>query len=107
VTTKLSTRLPKALEANGIGLIRAALLEDPEAQHVAVVVVDCCKITEDVDSGDRSPMVRVLRLEPVTDPDDAARLLEFMARQANERCPRPATEGENGPALFDVPGQPR
>lgn len=59
---------------------------------MAIVVLDCSRITTDIEEGEevRSPTVRILRIEPETDPDRAAQLLAWAARLTNQRIPPPA-----------------
>ncbi|MFI6332934.1 hypothetical protein ACIBBG_32085 [Micromonospora chersina] len=88
---KLKATLPK-WELSGLALIRDELLENPEGQHVAIVVLDCVSIKHDVVDGDleATPTVRLLRIEPETDPDEAARLLAHAKRLTDKRIPPPA-----------------
>lgn len=91
-STRLKGSLPKRVEDNGLGHLRRELLDDPSAQHVAIVVFDVARITEDIDGdGDayRTPTIRILRLEPETDPDRAALLLGRAADLHRERDPQP------------------
>lgn len=73
--TKLKATLPKDRDTNGLSGIRAELLRSPMTQHVAIVVLDCSRIVEDVDDLIRTPVARIVRIEPETDPDKAAELL--------------------------------
>ncbi|MEU0081388.1 hypothetical protein ABZY58_26100 [Micromonospora tulbaghiae] len=101
---KLKASLPK-WEQSGLALIRDQLLECPEGQHVAIVVLDCVSIKHDVvDGGDleATPTVRLLRIEPETDPDEAARLLAHAKRLTDKRIP-PPTKPDPIPGL-DLPG---
>jgi hypothetical protein len=87
---KLKGTLPP-YELCGLGEIRQQLLENPEGQHVAIVVLDCVSITHDVVEGDlvATPKVRILRIEPETDPDEAVRLLAHAKRLTDKRIPPP------------------
>ena len=89
--TKIKGSLPP-WELNGLGQIRQQLLENPEGQHVAIVVLDCVSIKHDVVEGDLipTPTIRLLRIEPETDPDEAARLLAWAKRLTDKRIPPPA-----------------
>ncbi|WP_319460072.1 hypothetical protein [Micromonospora sp. RTP1Z1] len=89
--TKIKGTLPP-WEVNGLGQIREQLLENPEGQHVAIVVLDCVSIKHDVVEGDLipTPTIRLLRIEPETDPDAAARLLAWAKKLTDSRIPPPA-----------------
>jgi len=78
VSASLAGSLPKG-SANGLDAITADMLRDPSRVHVAVVLLDCSKITRKTDEGDEVPTVRVRRIEALTDDADqrvARRLLE-------------------------------
>lgn len=62
MSVKLSGTPPKD-DRNGLGAISAALLENPEARHMIVCVVDCSKITTDMDNGDVVPSARIRAVE--------------------------------------------
>lgn len=87
--TKLKATLPRERDANGMAAIREQLLKSPMTQHVAIVVLDCHRIVEDVDDLIRVPIARILRIEPETDPDRAAELLTRARELAEERNPQP------------------
>lgn len=91
MATKIKQTLPP-YEVNGLSEIRQQLLEYPEGQHVAIVVLDCVSIKHDVVEGDLipTPTIRILRIEPETDPDEAARLLAHAKRLTDKRIPPPA-----------------
>ncbi len=78
MSASLAGKLPSG-SANGLDAITADMLADPSRVHVAVVLVDCSKITRKTDEGDTVPTVRVRRIEALTDDGDmrvARRLLE-------------------------------
>ncbi|WP_320069130.1 hypothetical protein [Micromonospora sp. RTGN7] len=107
--TKIKGTLPP-YELNGIGEIRQQLLENPEGQHVAIVVLDCVSIKHDVVEGDLvpTPTIRLLRIEPETDPDQAAALMAWAKGLTDRRIPPPARPDPiPGLDLTDVPsGRP-
>jgi hypothetical protein len=84
-TVKLASALPKADENNGLVTIVDALLSEPTTMHVAVVVLDCSKITTDVDTGDAIPTARVLRAEVISDPEAKKRLGQYARRAFESR----------------------
>lgn len=75
--TRLSSGLPKDPQKNGLGAIAGALLNNPHHKHLVIALVDCSKITEDTDTGERQPTIRILRIERVApeDQDEAERLV--------------------------------
>ncbi|MFG3418726.1 hypothetical protein [Micromonospora sp. NPDC048063] len=91
MATKLKATLPK-WEDNGLATIRDQLLENPDGQHVAIVVLDCSRITYDVVDGELepTPTVRIVRVEPETDPDEAVKLISWAKRLTDKRIPPPA-----------------
>jgi hypothetical protein len=84
VSASLSGRLPKG-EANGLGPIGRQLLEEPDQVQVAVVLLDCSKITEEVDTGDRVPTIRIRRIEAIVDRDDREHVRRFLLREYERR----------------------
>jgi hypothetical protein len=84
MSTKLSSSLPQG-EANGLAAIAAALAETPETVHVVIALVDCSKITTNVDNGDVIPTARVRRVEAITDSSDGHRLRQLLRRQWERR----------------------
>lgn len=81
---KLSSAMPEG-ERNGLAAIAPALAENPKAVHVAVVLLDCVKRTESVDSGDIIPTVRIRAIEVVGDHETDAKELRRLLRRAHER----------------------
>lgn len=84
MSTKLSSGLPQG-EANGLAAIAADLANTPEKVHVVIALVDCSKITTNVDNGDVIPTARVRRIEAITDPQDGHRLRQLLRRQWERR----------------------
>lgn len=62
MSVKFGSSLPSD-DRNGIGAISAPLVDDPEAEHLIVAVVNCAKITINVDTGDHMPLTRILAVE--------------------------------------------
>lgn len=81
---RLSSRLPKG-DANGLDPIVRTLLDEPERVQVVVALVDCQKITEDIDSGDRIVTIRVRRIEGVADKGDREVLRNLLLREYERR----------------------
>lgn len=80
--TKLQSSLPKG-EANGLAALARKLIDQPEAVHVVVMLVDCKKISTDVDTGDIEPTARIRRIEAVLSEDHPQ--AEKMLRRALEK----------------------
>lgn len=66
--TKLASGLPKG-EANGLAALARQLIDQPEDVHVVVALVDCKKISTDIDTGDVEPTARIRRIEAVLNED--------------------------------------
>lgn len=84
MSAKLSSSLPQG-EANGLAAIASALCECPEQVQVVIALIDCSKITSNVDSGDVIPTARVRRIEAITDPEDGHRMRQLLRRQFERR----------------------
>lgn len=80
---KMSGTMPKE-NRNGLAARAATLLNDPEALHVAIVIFRTSKITEDVETGEREPTVRMARVEPVL-PQDAKQAEKLLRRALENR----------------------
>jgi hypothetical protein len=80
---KLQGSLPQG-DSNGLVVAAQGLVDDPDSKHVAVVILDCSKITEDVDSGDRVPTVRIRRIELIQG-DDGEVLMRLLHRAFEAR----------------------
>ena len=83
MSVSLSGHLP-AGDGNGLQAIVSALARDPKGLHVAITILDAKKIVTDADSGDVIPVVRIRRIEVVTDPEDM-RVAERLMRRALDR----------------------
>src|SRR5205085_9504951 len=79
--TKISSALP-AGEGNGLAAIAHALVAEPRQVHVVVALLDCSKITENTDSGERQPTARIRRIEVISGQDE--QLAAKMMRRAME-----------------------
>lgn len=63
---KLAGKLPEGID-NGLTRITRDLVDDPEDTHLIVAVIDCSRLTTDVDTGHVIPTVRIRRVEAITD----------------------------------------
>lgn len=66
---KLSGKLPGDPDTNGVDLLRADLVEEPDTLRIALVWIDVQKITIDTDTDEHVPTIRVRRIEPLGDVD--------------------------------------
>jgi hypothetical protein len=80
---KLSGALPKG-DRNGIADLEAQFVKDPTRTHVFIVVADTAKVTQNIDTGDVEPLLRILRIENVL-PEDAARAEQLVRRSLEHR----------------------
>ena len=71
---KLTSALPKG-EANGLSALDRELIDSPSSIHVVIALVDCKKITTDVDSGDVEPVARIRRIEVIREDKDRAAIM--------------------------------
>lgn len=91
---KLTSALPKTDEYNGLDAITKRLIDDPRQTHYAVVVVDCIRVTEDMDSDETWPTARLRRIE-IIDGNEAAqvqRLIETAHERRTGRAMLPLDE---------------
>jgi hypothetical protein len=79
--TKLSSALPGG-DGNGLAAIARHLIDAPHEVHVAIALVDCCRLTTDTDSGEVEPTARVRRIEVIDGVDKE--LAQTMMRRALE-----------------------
>lgn len=103
---KLAGRLPGSTEHNGLSAVVGDLLREPETTRLAIIEYDVPKITTDVESGDRVPTMRVLRIEPAgSDKEDGYQALrELMLSSAENRLghmPLPFDEVDGVAVLED------
>ncbi len=85
MTVKLSSTLPASDEANGLGDFADSLVSDPHGMHVAVVVLDCARVTTDTDTGEATPTARVRRIEVIETGEDKDRLRALAQRAFEKR----------------------
>lgn len=73
---KLVSGLPKEVDQNGLYALARKAVAAPRRRHVAIVICDCSRITEDTVTGSREATIRVLRLEELApqDVEEAERL---------------------------------
>ena len=71
---KLTSALPKG-EANGLSALDRDLIDSPSSIHVVIALVDCKKITTDVDSGDVEPVARIRRIEVIREDKDRVAIM--------------------------------
>jgi hypothetical protein len=90
---RLSSKLPGDPETNGVDALSDALVKDPARIRYGVVWFDAAKVTEDTDTGDVVPTMRVRRIEPIGEADavlpEIARVVEDAVRARTGRAPIP------------------
>jgi hypothetical protein len=84
MSANLAGALP-AGEANGLAAIAGELVNSPNTVHVAIVLIDCVKITTKTDSGDVIPTARIRRIEPIKDLADGHRMRVLLRREFERR----------------------
>jgi hypothetical protein len=83
---KLSSALPGNEDINGLDAISAKLVQTPEELILCLAWMDVRKIEDMTDTGERIPVMRVRRIEPVSNAKEAPQELRDMAlRLAEER----------------------
>jgi hypothetical protein len=113
VTTevKLAGRLPGSIENNGMYNVQPDLLQSPKEHRLAVIWYDVPKIVDDVETGDRIPTMRVLRIEPMGEVGEATAALREMVMQAAEartgNTPLPFDETDPNPVTVLDEGDDR
>lgn len=72
----LSGKLPRG-DANGLGPLARALIQEPEQIHAVIILLDCTKIVTEVDTGETIPVARIRRAEAIRPADmrEAQRLI--------------------------------
>lgn len=66
---KLWPVLPKDDPANGLTVIEKLMTDDPEREHIAVVILNRKRLKIEDDSHESVPQARVLRIEVITRAD--------------------------------------
>ncbi|WP_414943332.1 DNA translocase FtsK [Amycolatopsis sp. cmx-11-32] len=84
MSVSLSGRLPKD-DKNGIGMIGAALLDDPTSTHLVVAIVTTQKVTQDIESGEVIPTARIVACEAFPGSSADAKSLRRVWREAYEQ----------------------
>ena len=82
---KLGSKLPGDLEVNGLDQMAQELVANPKTLRAGFVLFDTVKVTDDTDTGDRIPTVRVRRFEPLGDADDISAELRAAYFKAVEK----------------------
>jgi hypothetical protein len=62
---RLSSKLPGDPEINGVDALADNLVADPRVIRYGVVWFDAARVTEDTDTGEVIPTLRVRRIEPI------------------------------------------
>lgn len=83
--TKLASNLPKDLEDDGLASLNRRLIENPHHQHLVIAVVDCKRTEVDHDSHTRTAVARIVRIEPIYEPDDQDVVSDVLQRASDKR----------------------
>ncbi len=84
MSVSLSGRLPKD-DKNGIGMIGAALLDNPTSTHLVVAVVTTEKVTTNIESGEVIPTARIVAIEAWPGSSADAKSLRRVCQEAYEQ----------------------
>jgi hypothetical protein len=84
---KLVSALPSG-EHNGLLAMHKHLLANPKDVLVAVVLLDRRRLEHDDDNGEDVPVVRVRRIEVLTDQGDADAVTRLLLREFERRTGR-------------------
>ena len=82
---KLAGRLPGSMENNGMYSVQPDLLKTPKERRLAVIWYDVLKHVHNVDTEEDVPVMRVLRIEPIGDVDEASQALQELVMQKAEQ----------------------
>ena len=98
---QLASALPKG-EANGLNALARDMIDNPATAHVAVVLLDCKKISTDIDTGDVEPTARIRRIEPISaDKDVVARIMRRAMEERTGKTVLPFDLEEDMCAAFE------
>ena len=84
-TVKLSGRLGKDDQTNGLDSLADALIENPEAIRFAFVWFDVSEIRQHVDTGEFVPTVTIRAIEPVGELSEVPASLQRQATKLREK----------------------
>jgi ribosome maturation protein Sdo1 len=98
--TKLASALPKG-ESNGLEALARELIDSPSSVHVVVALVDCKRVTTDMDSGDIEATARIRRIEWIkADKDQVALILRRAMEERTGKTVLPFDLEEDMRAAF-------
>jgi hypothetical protein len=80
-TVKSNALLPKG-EENGLYAVASELIADPKKYRAVIAIVDCRRVSTDLDSGEEAATIRIRRAEVVLPADLGA--AERLIRRALE-----------------------
>lgn len=83
-TVKLSAKLAKDDDLNGLDSLAEDMIEDPREVRLAVVWFDCSKIVDNTDDETHVPYARVRRFEPIGTAEAMPAALQQLVEQAAE-----------------------
>lgn len=83
-TVKLSAKLAKDDDLNGLDSLAEDMIEDPKQVRIAIVWFDCSKIVDNTDDETRVPYARIRRFEPTGLAEDMPAELQMIITRAAE-----------------------
>jgi len=95
--------LPVDYAANGLGTIERAMVDEPDEEHYVVALVNRRRATIDDDSGETTPIMRVLRIEPCL--DDFAGLARQLLNDTAMKRTNAGTLFEDPPPGGEIDGE--
>jgi hypothetical protein len=98
---RLKAGLPSG-ESNGLVHHAASFIDDPDALRLALVLLDTKAMVEDRDDGDTTALVRVRRIELISDTGDVRELQRIMLRANESRTGKAMLPFETEKAIDDV-----
>ncbi len=82
--TSIAGKLPDG-DGNGLNAVAGELIENPHKVHVAIVLVDCAKITTKPDTGEVVPTARIRRIEVIGEAGDQYQMRRLLQREFERR----------------------
>lgn len=81
---KLSPKMPGDASINGVDHYVEELIDDPASIRVAVLYYDVAKMTHDTDTDQNVPTIRVRRIEPIGNIEEAPKALRELVAKAEQ-----------------------
>ena len=101
MSVRLWPVLPKDFDRNGLGTIEQQITDDTEATFVIVAVVNQRRVTSDADTGENTPVARVLHVESLVTPEFEKQGRELLVSAHKDRTGRDQLDYPDGGADDD------